>query len=59
MLLTEHIVLILKAIIVGTIARIITLKEDNRQCPSYPSGYVINIIADFVAAALGALQFRL
>lgn len=52
---TEHVVIIVTATIVGTISRIITLKEDYRQYPSYPNGYLINLIAGFVAAALGAV----
>ncbi|MBD3109674.1 YIEGIA domain-containing protein [Bacillus sp. AGMB 02131] len=52
---TEHIVIIVTAIIVGTISRIITLREDYRQYPSYPNGYLINIVAGFAAAALGAV----
>jgi hypothetical protein len=52
---TEHIVLILTAIIVGTLARIFTIKEDYRQYPSYPNGYLIHLLTGFVAAALGAV----
>lgn len=47
--------IIITAIIVGTLARIITLKEDFRQYPTYPNGYFINIIVGFVAASLGAV----
>ena len=36
-------------------ARILTIKEDFRQYPSYPNGYFIQIITGFVAAALGAV----
>lgn len=43
------------AIIMGTLARIWMLKEDYRQYPSYPNGYLINVITGFVAAALGAV----
>ena len=52
---SEHIVLILTAIIVGTTARILNLKEDYRQYPSYPNGYLIHLITGFIAAALGAV----
>lgn len=46
---------IITAIIIGTLARIITLKEDFRQYPSYPNGYLIHLITGFVAASLGAV----
>ncbi|MDQ0156317.1 YIEGIA family protein [Robertmurraya andreesenii] len=52
---TDHIVLIVTSITVGTISRLLTLKEDYRQYPSYPNGYLIHLIAGFVAAALGAV----
>lgn len=51
----EHILLIVTAVIVGTLARVFTLKEDYRQYPSYPNGYLIQLVAGFVAAALGAV----
>ncbi|WP_160725966.1 YIEGIA family protein [Bacillus sp. USDA818B3_A] len=51
----DQIILILTALIVGTIARIITIKEDFRQYPSYPNGYLIHLVLGFVAAALGAV----
>ncbi|MDK7669308.1 YIEGIA family protein [Cytobacillus oceanisediminis] len=52
---TDQIVLITTAIIVGTLARVLTIKEDYRQYPSYPNGYLIHVITGFVAAALGAV----
>lgn len=52
---TEHIILIVTALIVGTLARILTIKEDFRQYPSYPNGYLIHLVTGFVAAALGAV----
>ncbi|WP_442596520.1 YIEGIA family protein [Neobacillus sp. D3-1R] len=52
---TEHIVMIVTAIIIGTLARFLTIKEDFRQYPSYPNGYLIHLITGFVAAALGAV----
>ena len=52
---TEELTIIITAIIVGTIARLLTIKEDYRQYPSYPNGYLIHIITGFVAAALGAV----
>ncbi|MGM0875648.1 MAG: YIEGIA domain-containing protein [Bacillota bacterium] len=47
--------IIITAIMIGTFARIITLKEDFRQYPSYPNGYLIHLITGFVAASLGAV----
>ncbi len=52
---TEHIVLIVTAIAMGTLARMISLKEDYRQYPSYPNGYMIHLLTGFVAASLGAV----
>lgn len=52
---TEHIVIIVTSIIIGTLARVLTIKEDYRQYPSYPNGYLIHLITGFVAAALGAV----
>ncbi|TDX51428.1 YIEGIA family protein [Orenia marismortui] len=51
----KYIILIVTSIIMGTLARIITIKEDYRQYPSYPNGYLIHLITAFVAAALGAV----
>lgn len=51
----EHIVMIVTAIIIGTLARLFTIKEDYRQYPSYPNGYMIHLLTGFVAAALGAV----
>lgn len=51
----EHIIMIITAIIVGTLARIFSLKEDFRQYPSYPNGYLIHIVTGFISAALGAV----
>jgi len=49
------ITLIVTAIITGTLARVLTIKEDYRQYPSYPNGYIIHLITGFVAASLGAV----
>lgn len=51
---TEHIIMIVTATIIGTLARVLTIKEDFRQYPSYPSGYMLHLVTGFVAAALGA-----
>lgn len=52
----EHIILIVTATILGTLSRMLTLKEDYRQYPSYPNGYLIHLLTGFVAAALGAVS---
>jgi uncharacterized protein len=51
----SDLIVIVTAILIGTFARIITLKEDFRQYPSYPNGYLIHLITGFVAASLGAV----
>lgn len=52
---SEEIYIITTGIIIGTIARLITLKVDFRQIPSYPTAYFNNIFLGFVAATLGAV----
>lgn len=49
------ILLILSGIAMGTLARVITLQVDYRQNPSYPGGFLINIITGFVASVLGSV----
>jgi len=51
----DQVILILTALIIGTIARVITIKEDFRQYPSYPNGFLIHLVLGFVAASLGAV----
>lgn len=41
--------------VVGTLARLLTLKEDYRQYPSYPNGFVLHLVTGAVAAAIGAV----
>ncbi|MEQ6378146.1 YIEGIA family protein [Bacillaceae bacterium S4-13-58] len=55
MLPTEDLIIIIIAVILGTLARIFTIKEDYRQYPSFPNGYLIHVITGFVAAALGSV----
>lgn len=50
----EYLALILTAILVGTLARLLTLKIDYRQYPSHPNGYMIHLVIGFIAASLGA-----
>ncbi|MGG3854983.1 YIEGIA domain-containing protein, partial [Caldifermentibacillus hisashii] len=51
----DEISIITTAVIMGTFGRVYLLKEDYRQYPSYPNGYLIHIIIGFVASALGAV----
>lgn len=51
----EHMILTCTAIFTGTLARVLTIKEDIRQYPSYPNGYMINLVTGFIASALGAV----
>ncbi|MBP1931115.1 YIEGIA domain-containing protein [Ammoniphilus resinae] len=55
MLSKEYIIVIVTATIVGTLARLFSLKADLRQYPSYPNGYLINLFVGFIAAAVGAV----
>ncbi|MCY1714389.1 YIEGIA domain-containing protein [Caproiciproducens galactitolivorans] len=55
MLNSQDIYIISTGIIMGTIARIATLKVDFRQVPSYPTAYFNNIFLGFVAATLGSV----
>jgi hypothetical protein len=48
-------IIILCGMVMGTIARFVTIRIDSRQVPSYPSGYLINLVTGFIAAALGAV----
>ncbi|PRX16666.1 hypothetical protein BX659_1625 [Orenia metallireducens] len=55
-ILSQHyLILITTSTIIGTLARISVLKQDYRQYPSYPNGYMIHIITAFIASALGAV----
>lgn len=47
--------IILCGIVMGTIARIVTLRIDTRQNPSYPTGGFINIVIGILASSLGAV----
>ena len=51
----NDIYVIITGVVMGTAARLITLKVDLRQIPSYPSAYFNNIILGLIAAALGAI----
>lgn len=51
----NDIYIIVTGIVMGTTARLITLKIDFRQMPSYPSAYFNNIILGLIASALGSI----
>lgn len=51
---TEYLILIITATIIGTLARALTIKQDYRQYPSHPNGYLIHFVTGALAAALGA-----
>lgn len=51
----NDIYLIITGIAMGTLARLITLKVDFRQIPTYPSAYFNNIVLGLIASALGAI----
>ncbi|MEH6944233.1 YIEGIA domain-containing protein [Bacillus sp. JJ722] len=52
---TQNLYLIIIAIIGGTIARLATLREDYRQYPSFPNGYLGQVVLGFISATLGAV----
>lgn len=47
--------LITVSILLGTLARLYSLRVDYRQYPSYPHAYLTHFTLGFIAAALGAL----
>ncbi|CEK38331.1 putative membrane protein [[Clostridium] sordellii VPI 9048] len=51
----NDVIVISTAIIMGTMARVMTLKEDYRQDPSYPNGYFTHVVLGVIAAAIGAV----
>lgn len=51
----NDIYIIVTGIVMGTTARLTTLKVDFRQVPTYPSAYFNNIVFGFIASALGAI----
>jgi uncharacterized membrane protein YeaQ/YmgE (transglycosylase-associated protein family) len=50
----QYLVMIVTASIAGTLARALTIKQDYRQYPSHPNGYLIHFVTGALAAALGA-----
>lgn len=55
MKLDPYIVAIMLGIGFGVMARLVILKSDYRQYPTYPHGYVIHLSLGLIAAALGAV----
>ncbi|MDC3415925.1 YIEGIA family protein [Aquibacillus salsiterrae] len=55
MISTQYLVMIVTGVVLGTTARLLTIKADYRQYPSYPNGYLIHVITGFIAASLGAV----
>ncbi len=51
----NDLIVILCGIAMGTIARLISLRVDTRQNPSYPTGCFINIVIGIMASALGSV----
>ncbi|MFF2887613.1 YIEGIA family protein [Paenibacillus sp. NPDC057967] len=51
----HHLVGVLLGIVFGVIARLLMLKTDYRQYPTYPHGRIIHISLGVIAAALGAV----
>lgn len=51
----QYVIIIITSIIIGTLARVLTLVVDYRQYPTYPNGYLIHLVTGFIASALGAL----
>ena len=52
---TPHLILIITATIYGTLARLATLRQDFRQYPTFPNGYLSFAVLGFIAATLGAV----
>lgn len=52
---TPHLLLIITATLYGTLARLATLRQEFRQYPTFPNGYLSFAALGFVAATLGAV----
>ncbi|HBD63436.1 MAG TPA: YIEGIA protein [Clostridiales bacterium] len=51
----QYLIYIVTAMVMGSTARILTIIQDYRQYPSYPNGYLLNLVTGVVAAGLGAV----
>lgn len=51
----EYLVVLLAATAAGFINRVVLLRSDYRQYPSYPHGYLTHLALGFIAASLGAV----
>jgi hypothetical protein len=47
--------MVISGILTGGLGRILLLRVDYRQYPSYPRGYVTHLVLGLIAAALGAI----
>lgn len=47
--------IVISGILAGGIGRVLLLRVDYRQYPSYPRGYVTHMVLGLIAAALGAI----
>lgn len=51
----EYLLFIIVGTLMGALARLLFLRVDYRQYPSYPHGYIVHLVLGFIAAALGAV----
>ncbi len=51
----KYMILIITAIIMGTAARVLLMKVDYRQYPTYPQSYLSHFTLGMIAAGLGAV----
>ncbi len=52
----SNVYLIVIAILGGTLARLATIREDYRQYPTFPNGYLNQFMFGFMASTLGAVS---
>lgn len=51
----QYLIPVVVGTLVGVVARIILLRTDFRQYPTYPTGRIIHVSAGFIAAFIGAV----
>lgn len=51
----DHSSIIYISVLLGSLGRVLMLKIDYRQYPSYPQSFIANLVLGFVAACLGAV----
>lgn len=54
----DYWLIIVMGTLMGFLARLLFLRVDYRQYPSYPHGYVTHLALGFIAASLGAVAVR-